>query len=646
VAFIRLVAVQKIVELTGELSPVLRKAKDAWMRVLYRLYAKSAGISEKDNASAFDVIQDFVTRRDYDAFQIETIHHVVLFSELPPDLLALLAEHLFSDRRVGNVYHEKFKIKLFSIILRKLAAPGESGAFSDITDGIKEYAVRNERASGLITDFSQLYLDLAVYYSGFSNGTKENEAMECFLRFSRINQRDVKFEGRTAEFYRRVGGKAKVEQFEEKLTLGNEKAIYEEILSVFAESVQRNREDIDRRIHAVIEGLFYDVCHAEIRKCDEAGDPCAECSTEVTCDPGINVRTVRRGHTFRSIPIGSGHYLFVQYPTNLESVFLQLLEKRMAFIKTNLSSLLTIGLKNRELTRANQSLDREIRTDRLTGLPNKWQFERDSAEGFGTANAVDAMLVSIDNFSDINVLYGAEEVGDAFLVDVTKKVFLQFFHGDNWRTYRVRSDQLIVVRTGESVSPINKMTENLKMLAESYCFSSNESEAIRIRAQVSISYCEGQREAVGKKLQLALRDGKNNGQTIARFDPATYEENERQLAANLEGSIVVTEAIWEKRVVPHYQAIVDNLTGEVVKYESLARIRKRDGQWLEGTRFIEHAKQIHLLPLLAKEVINGACTDFKNDGRAFSINLSRQDLFAPDFIEDFKQTLAIFDIAP
>lgn len=63
----------------------------------------------------------------------------------------------------------------------------------------------------------------------------------------------------------------------------------------------------------------------------------------------------------------------MQYPANLESVFNRIFDQRRDFIKTNISMLLRIIMKDHELSEANQyladafeRLEHQYRTDSLT----------------------------------------------------------------------------------------------------------------------------------------------------------------------------------------------------------------------------------------------------------------------------------------
>lgn len=104
----------------------------------------------------------------------------------------------------------------------------------------------------------------------------------------------------------------------------------------------------------------------------------------------------------------------LQYPANLEAVFNRILDQRKDFIRTNISSLLTIIMKDRELSEANrylaeanERLDRQIRTDALTGLPNMRQYE-DDLPFFEDMPRVSSLLVKVENLSEINGAYGMD----------------------------------------------------------------------------------------------------------------------------------------------------------------------------------------------------------------------------------------------
>lgn len=169
-----------------------------------------------------------------------------------------------------------------------------------------------------------------------------------------------------------------------------------------------------------------------------------------------------------------------------------------------------------------------------------------------------------------------------------------------------------------------------------------ENEA-RLHAQIAISYSSDTKTEVYQKLHIAIQDAKG-GPKIVRYDGERHSED--RLKRNLAGNSLVTEAIMEDRIVPYYQAIVDIRTGEVRKYECLARLRTREGEILPPIAFIEHAKYAGVLPMITRTMFDKACRDLANTDAHFSINVSWQDLADPSLMTDLEDMMTKYGIAP
>ena len=128
------------------------------------------------------------------------------------------------------------------------------------------------------------------------------------------------------------------------------------------------------------------------------------------------------------------------------------------------------------------------------------------------------------------------------------------------------------------------------------------------------------------------------------FDQERHSEE--RVRKNLEGGTAVTEAITEKRIIPYYQAIVDNKTGRVVKYECLARMVDREGNIHPPHVFVDHAKRAGTIPLLTRLMSEQACQDLQHAKTHFSVNISWQDLADPDLLPDLIKLLDKYDIEP
>jgi EAL domain-containing protein (putative c-di-GMP-specific phosphodiesterase class I) len=114
-----------------------------------------------------------------------------------------------------------------------------------------------------------------------------------------------------------------------------------------------------------------------------------------------------------------------------------------------------------------------------------------------------------------------------------------------------------------------------------------------------------------------------------------------------EKSVLILDAIENKRITPFFQPIVDVRTRRVVAYEVLSRIELGD-QVMRADEFIEIAEKmgvIHRLDLLVIELALNSLQAQGHDGYIF-VNLSPRALVLGDFARNLKKIAADSGVAP
>ena len=86
------------------------------------------------------------------------------------------------------------------------------------------------------------------------------------------------------------------------------------------------------------------------------------------------------------------------------------------------------------------------------------------------------------------------------------------------------------------------------------------------------------------------------------------------------------EAIKEHRIINYYQPIFDNSIENVQKYETLVRMKCKDGKVLTPFTFLEVAKSGKIYDKITKIVYKNAFDKFKYTNNEFSINISYSDI--------------------
>ncbi len=105
---------------------------------------------------------------------------------------------------------------------------------------------------------------------------------------------------------------------------------------------------------------------------------------------------------------------------------------------------------------------------------------------------------------------------------------------------------------------------------------------------------------------------------------------------------LINFAIEEKRVIPYYQGIYNNETGEIDKYEALMRIADKNGKIYSPAKFLEIAKKYKIYNQLSKKMIKRVLKEFRNRPEQLSINISAYDISSEPFRKWFFKQLASY----
>ena len=284
--------------------------------------------------------------------------------------------------------------------------------------------------------------------------------------------------------------------------------------------------------------------------------------------------------------------------------------------------------KNESLKEYRIQLFRRYFTDHLTNLPNLYQLRKDmqNDENCGL------ILLKIDNFQTINNFYGFV-VGDYVLEYVgnyLKKIL------KNHTVYRLSGAEYAITtqeRLGfyelkeyleelyQKIKNIEVIYQNTKIYVDFTLASSSNRDNSNIFSKVS----------------MALIYAKQKGVPYWIYEDRMNFEDEYE--RNLNMSFIVREAVENKRVVPYFQAIMDNKTSKIVKYECLARLIDTHEKIISPAVFIPIAKNIKVYHEVTKIIIEKSFAMFEQNDYEFSINLSMDDIMSSSIFNFILNTL-------
>ncbi|WP_457748361.1 EAL domain-containing protein [Sulfurimonas sp.] len=256
-------------------------------------------------------------------------------------------------------------------------------------------------------------------------------------------------------------------------------------------------------------------------------------------------------------------------------------------------------------------------TDHLTNLPNLYQLRKD----LENCEKCGLILLKIDNFQTINNFYGFV-VGDYVLEYVGK--YLKNVLSPH-QVYRLSGAEYAII-TDENLG-FYHLKEYLSELYEKIKNINIMYQETRIFIDFTLASSSNRiNNNIFSKVSMALNHAKKKGVPFWIYEDKMHFEDEYQ--RNLQLSYIVREAVENDRILPYFQAIVDNKTKQITKYECLARLMDANEKILSPLLFIPIAKNIKIYKEVTKTIVNKSFATFEDNEFEFSINLSIEDIMS------------------
>ena len=262
--------------------------------------------------------------------------------------------------------------------------------------------------------------------------------------------------------------------------------------------------------------------------------------------------------------------------------------------------------------------------DQLTALPNRQKIILDISEN----NPCACVIFNIDEFKEINDFFGTEN-GDKILKDIAS-----WFSKSNYETYRIDGDEFaILFYDDDCIKSIETKVKDILNLFEKEIFYIEE-EKIQIAFSAGIAKVKYN---LLTKADIAVHYAKEQ-----KIKISTYKEDgniEQKYKQNIAMATAIREALNDKRIICHYQPILDQRTGKIYKYETLVRMLTKEGEIIPPIEFLEISKKTKLYPYITREVIRQSCNTFKDRKENFSINLSIDDIKDTNIVNEIIKTI-------
>ncbi len=325
-------------------------------------------------------------------------------------------------------------------------------------------------------------------------------------------------------------------------------------------------------------------------------------------------------------------------------------EMRMLVIESILSTLLNVVGSVKAIYKYTKDLEFYATRDPLTNLYNQrlfWEmlgYEVNRAERHEYQFAV--LVIDLDNFKVINDSYG-HAFGDRFLQEFAGCIHSALRTGDVLARYG--GDEFVVVLPETGPEQAYAVAERINNNGNELVLEAPDLS--RVKATVSIGIAIYPTHATDPKDLFLFADNmmykaKTNGKN--RIGLPTETDVVEVFRSIGEKSIVIANAIEEKRIIPYFQPILDVKHNTVEAYEVLSRIELEDERILGAHEFIEIAEKtglIHRLDYIVMEKAFQKINDVGYHGKLF-INLSPRALVLNEFIHEVKRLISDYRIQP
>lgn len=291
--------------------------------------------------------------------------------------------------------------------------------------------------------------------------------------------------------------------------------------------------------------------------------------------------------------------------------------------------------RTKELELKSQELERKLVTDGLTGLKNRAKL----LEVLNNSNSIKTLIfLNIDNFTQVNTTYGYQ-IGNDSLVAISEYLDSKKANGE---LFRFASDEFVFLfddmsqeQAKEFAKDLNKSIYNDNLIVKS---------TIKLHISFTIAISIGDTNDLLKKAHLALQEARlygKNRYVIYNDDMEVVKKQEN----NIYWMNKVKISLEKDMIIPFFQGIVDNSTGEIVRYEVLARIKDND-KIISPFFFIEPARAVGLITDITKSIIRKSFAVFSSNNYSFSINITNEDL-EEEYLKDMLKALSLkYSIAP
>lgn len=279
-----------------------------------------------------------------------------------------------------------------------------------------------------------------------------------------------------------------------------------------------------------------------------------------------------------------------------------------------------------------ERLIEKIYFDNRTGLPNREKLRLDAIQHDSIL-----FLLNIDSFKEVNDLYG-NPMGDEVIQSLSRRL-QEILHGNYSRLFE--GGELYKLEIDEFAFLFNFEMEDsrIRRTAEVILAHVNDHPFLVEDTEITITITLG--VASMSKEFFPLQPAARTPGILAQADMAMKRAKERRLPflvythtmnipleyeENIRWTHQVKQSIRNDQVVPFYQPIFNNASGEVEKFECLMRIVDDDENIIYPEQFLKISKRSRQYPMLTRIMLRKIIREMKTTDFSYTFNISVEDM--------------------
>jgi len=293
---------------------------------------------------------------------------------------------------------------------------------------------------------------------------------------------------------------------------------------------------------------------------------------------------------------------------------------------------LPIALRlSKEPERLLEELDEKAHIDELTRLPNRTTL----IEFMEEHEHHTVILVSIDGFYDITNLYGYL-LADKLLQKVANHLD-KLAHSRDMIAYHLESNQYALTSKCKNSDEFETKLIELHNAIEERSIELSEELEISISVTLGVGNIENRTNNVNEILldaEIALAQARNLRYPYV-ISTGQRDELQQEYQQKIDTLNFIRQAVFQDNVLVHYQPIMNNKTGKIIKHEALMRLYCSNDTICLPYEFLDLAKTTKHYPNMTKQIIQQVVTQLTkiDENQSISINFSMLDISHPEVVD-------------